>query len=128
MFRLVKTLGGNVCNNLVTFYEKVNGAPIIGSVVTCTNNVATNTAADGTPDYVYKGLTISGKAHLLSQITNDMIFKVEYVSAMMPKIGMKVSIADYKGKSDAVTYNSSGKGVIVDVENKKMVYVRFQKS
>ena len=129
MFRLIKTLGNSSINeNVVELGIKVNGAPISGSAVSCTNNIISNTNSDAAPDYIFKSSSASKSTVFCYSVTNDMIFKVEYTSAMTPKIGMKVGIADKNGASDAVAYNSNGKGIIVDVINKNMVHVRFQKS
>ena len=129
MFRLVKILGSsNVHENPVELNSKINGAIAAGSAVSCTNNVLFNTAADAAPDYIFSRYSIANDKKLCYPVTNDMIFKVEYDSAATPKIGMKVGITSVKNDSDAVTFNSSGKGVIVGIENPNMVYVRFQKS
>lgn len=129
MFRLVKSLSNDsISENVVEMNVKINGSPIIGSALTCTNNILTTTNADAAPDYILKSSQKSNGTKCCSTVTSDMIFKVEYISAMTPKIGMKVAIADKDGTADAVSYNSNGKGVIVGIVNKNMVYVRFQKS
>lgn len=69
----------------------------------------------------------NGKADAF-YITEDMIFKVEYVGNAVPKIGMPVGIAKYNSEADAVTSNSSGKGVIVALDDNPLyVYVKFHR-
>ena len=57
-----------------------------------------------------------------------MVFKVEYTGTTVPYVGMAVSLSTGKYKMDSVTNNSSGKGVILALEDdKKLVHVRFRK-
>ena len=129
MFRFVKTLsGGNVHENINELDVKISGSIIQGSAVSCANNVLTNTSADGIPDYIFQRYSMSKGLKICQTITNDMIFRVEYTSSTTPKIGMRVGLSNHLGVADAVAYNSSGKGLIIGIENPNMVYVRFQKS
>ena len=129
MFRLAKTLNSDSINeNVVELNVKINGSPSLGSAMTCTNNILSCASSDAAPDYILKATPEGKTTYYCSMVTGDMIFRVEYSSAMAPKIGMKVGITDKNGSSDAVSYNASGKGIIVGVINKNMVYVRFQKS
>lgn len=128
MFRLAKMLSNSSINeNVVELNIKVNGTPSIGSALSCNNNILSCSASDAAPDYILKASSPNKSSYCCSMVTGDMIFKVEYSSAMAPKIGMKVGITDKYGSSDAVAYSSNGKGIIVGIINKNMVYVKFQK-
>lgn len=128
MFRLAKMLSNSsIKENVVELNAKINGTPGIGSAMTCTNNILSCAASDAAPDYILKASSPNKDTCCCSMVTSDMIFRVEYTSAMAPKIGMKVGITEKYGSSDAVSYSSSGKGIIVGVINKNMVYVKFQK-
>ena len=128
MFRLVKMLSNDsISENVFELNVKMNGTPILGSALSCTNNILSCAASDAFPDYILKASPENKSTFCCSMVTDDMVFKVEYTSAMAPKIGMKVGITDKNGPSDAVSYSSSGKGIIIGVINKNMVYVKFQK-
>ena len=128
MFRLARMLGNcSINENVVELNVKINGTPIVGSAMTCTNNILSCAASDACPDYILKASSPNKENPCCATVTSDMIFKVEYTSAMTPKVGMKVGITDKYGSSDAVSYSSNGKGIIVGVISKNMVYVKFQK-
>ncbi len=130
MFRLVKVLNGNSQCEIVRL--KYNESAVIGRGCALSNtssglNSPTNT---GVPEYI----SLSGNEDVTSDkidvivVTEDMVFKVEYVGSMTPTMGMSVGLATNKYKMDSVTYNSSGKGTVLGIEDdKSFVYVRFRK-
>lgn len=130
MFRLVKVLNGNNQYEVMKLGFNASDTIVPGCALTCSNGKVTPASSTAMPDYV--ALTGSEGA-LLEQvdamyITEDMVFKVEFTGSVTPTLGMNVAIANGKYKSDSVSYNSSGKGSIIGIEDdKKYVYVRFRK-
>ena len=130
MLRLVKILNAN--NQYEVAKLKYNTSATIkpGCALSCSSGVllsATNTA---TPDYVALSSNDDQSVKTIDAIlvTEDMIFKVEYTGTTTPYVGMPVGLATGKYKMDSVTQNSSGKGVIVELDDdKKLVYVRFRR-
>ena len=61
------------------------------------------------------------------EVTEDMVFLVEYTSSLAPKIGMRVGLTTMKSGTDSVGYDVYGKGRIVEVASDKLVYVKFTK-
>lgn len=130
MFRLVKVLNAN--NQYDVAKLKFNSSAVIGRgcALTCTNGLANSPTSTVTPEYISLSPNDDPACKTVDAIiiTAEMIFKVEYTGTVAPYIGMNVGISTHKSKMDAVTYNSSGKGTIVGVEdNGKYVYVRFRK-
>ncbi len=130
MFRLVKVLNGNnQCEiSKLNYSESLVIAP--GCALTCTNGIATLASGTAMPDYISLTGNIDEARKQIDAmlVTEDMIFKVEYTGTTTPQIGMSVGLATGKTKMDSVTYNSSGKGRIVQIEDdQKMVYVKFRK-
>ena len=130
MFRLIKVINShNQCevkrlpfNNSFTVGK--------GCAILCANGTATQPTATQSPDYIT--LTSSeesdGKWLDAMMITEDMVFKVEYSGSEAPFMGMPVGLATVKYKMDAVSHNSSGKAVILNVDDdKRYVYVSFRK-
>lgn len=101
-----------------------------GSAVVIMDNKAQSTPATSFPDYISMSSNRDTDRDTLDlmAVTHNMIFKVEYVGAMPPTVGMSLGISNHKYKMDAVTYNGSGKGQIValDKENGNFVYMRFR--
>lgn len=128
MFRLVKVINGN--NQCEVFKLKaLSSATIIpGCALSCSNGKLTNSTATTCPEYISLGTdSISGFVSAIV-VTENMLFKVEYAGTTDPLVGMSVGLTNHTGKTDAVTYNTSGKGKIVEIDdNKEYVYVRFRK-
>ena len=128
MFRLVKVLNGN--NQCEVF--KVNYLPsatiVPGCALACSNGKMTNSNATVCPEYISLGVDEDSSFVNAIVVTEDMIFKVEYTGTTDPLVGMSVGLSNHIGKTDAVTYNTSGKGKIVEIDDDKaFVYVRFRK-
>ena len=86
-----------------------------------------NSNATVCPEYISLGVNEDSDSVNAIVVTEDMIFKVEYVGTTQPLIGMSVGLSNHTGKTDAVTYNTSGKGKIVEIDDENFVYVRFRK-
>ena len=129
MFRLVKVLNGN--NQCDVYKIKASPSANIkpGYALICANGMVTNATATICPEYIALGNDINDTERVNAMvITEDMIFKVEYTGATAPLVGMTVGMSNYTGKMDAVTYNTSGKGKIIAIDdNGSLVYVRFRK-
>ena len=130
MFRLVKVINGNNQFEAVKlgFADSASFGP--GCALICSGGVLSSANGTSLPEYIsLSGNDEEGKSKVDAMIvTEDMVFKVEYTGSNTPTQGMSVGLSTYKHKMDAVTYNSSGKGIIVGVDDdKKSVYVRFRK-
>ena len=130
MFRLVKVLNGNnQCEiSKLDYSESAVIGP--GCALTCTNGTANLASSTAMPDYISLTGNIDEARKKIDAmlVTEDMIFKVEYTGSSIPQIGMAVGISTSKNKMDSVTYNSSGKGRIIEIDDdQKMVYVKFRK-
>lgn len=130
MFRLVKIIGSsNTYEETVRLpnNNKTDFTP--GSALVCSNGTLVHASSDSFPDYIFtKHHTKDKSIATCYQVSDDMIFKVEYVSAIAPKIGMKIGISNSKGSANSVTYNSSGKGMVTELgKTKNTVYVKFQR-
>lgn len=130
MFRLVKVLNGNNQCEISKLDYTTSSVIGPGCALTCTNGIAGLASSTAMPDYISLTGNIDEARKKIDAmlVTEDMIFKVEYTGSTVPLIGMSVGISTGKTKMDSVTYNSSGKGRIVEIEDdKKMVYVKFRK-
>ena len=130
MFRLVKVLNSN--NQCEVAKLKFNASANItpGCALSCSSGSLTHSANTSMPDYISLSSNNDPSIKTIDAmfVTEDMVFKVEYVGNTEPYVGMGVGLATKKNKTDSVTYNSSGKGVILGVDDdKKLVYVRFRK-
>ena len=128
MFRLVKVINGNNQCEVFKLRPLPTATIIPGCTLACSSGMVTNSSATVCPEYVALGTdSISGFVNAIV-VTEDMIFKVEYTGTTDPLVGMSVGLANHNGKTDAVTYNTSGKGKIVEIDDDKaFVYVRFRK-
>ena len=130
MFRLVKVLNGNNQCEISKLDYEASAVIAPGCALTCTNGAASLASSTAMPDYISLTGNIDEARHKIDAmlVTEDMIFKVEYNGNTTPLIGMPVGLSTTKNKMDSVTYNSSGKGKIVEIEDdQKMVYVKFRK-
>lgn len=130
MFRLVKVLNGNNQCEISKLPYSATSPIGPGCALTCTNGVAGFATSTAMPDYI----SLTGNADEERKkidamlITEDMIFKVEYIGSTPPLIGLSVGLATKKYKMDSVTYNSGGKGKIIELDDAPgMVYVKFRK-
>jgi len=100
-----------------------------GSAITCSNGALSCCAADVFPDYIFlKYATKNGSDVYCYPVTDNMVFKTEYISSIPPKLGMAVGMSTSNGKSDRVTFNSNGKGIILEINSSEgIVYVKFRK-
>lgn len=130
MFRLIKVLNGNNQCETIKFPYDPSATITYGSALICSNGNLTNPSGTALPEFISVCDKNDSTKNTIDAIlvTEDMIFKVEYTGNITPYVGMSVGIAAHKGKSDGVTNNSSGKGLIVGIEDdKKLVHVRFRK-
>ncbi len=129
MFRLVKVLNGN--NQCEVYKIKVSPSANVrpGCALICTSGMVANATATMCPEYVALGEDVNALGRVNAMVvTEDMVFKVEFTGTTSPLVGMTVGLSNYTGKMDGVTYNTSGKGRIVAVDDTgKYVYVRFRK-
>ena len=131
MFRLVKVLNGNNQCDVIKLNFAQSTVIDMGCALICSSGNATSaTSATSIPEFISLSSNKDASCKKIDAIvvTTDMVFKVEYTGSISPTIGMSVGLSTLKSKMDAVTYNSSGKGTIIGMEDdKKLVYVRFQK-
>lgn len=130
MFRLVKVLNGNnQCEiSRLDYAESAVIGP--GCALTCTSGALALASSTAMPDYISLTGNIDESRSKIDAmlVTEDMIFKVEFTGTTPPLVGMSVGLSTTKNKMDSVTYNSSGKGKIVDIDDdRKIVYVKFRK-
>lgn len=130
MFRLVKVLNGNnQCEiSRLDYADSTVIGP--GCALTCSSGALTLASGTAMPDYISLTGNIDEPRNKIDAmlVTEDMIFKVEFTGTTPPLMGMNVGISTIKNKMDSVTYNSSGKGRIVDIDDdRKLVYVKFRK-
>ena len=130
MFRLVKVLNGNTQGEVRLVDSPKNALYLRGeAVISSSGSIATPTSIS-VPDYIY--LSCNTTSHpdkvYVMLVTENSVFKVEYVGAIKPYVGMPVGLATHTYRMDAVTYNSNGKGTVLDVdETGEFVFVRFRK-
>ena len=130
MFRLVKVINGNNQFEAVRLGFNASATFGPGCALTCSSGVLGNPTSTSVPEYIsLSGNDTEGCKRVDAMlVTEDMIFKVEYTGSSTPLQGMTVGLSTMKYKMDAVTYNSSGKGIIVGIDDdKNYVYVRFRK-
>ncbi len=130
MFRLVKTL-----NNTNFVIEPVK-LPIgtlsgygKGCPVMLTSGNATKVATTDKPAFMTLESSDDAKDGMITcyQVTDCMVFLVEYRSSSIPRVGSRVTFSSGKYPMDSVIYNTTGKGIIVGVtENPKLVYVQYK--
>lgn len=130
MFRLVKVLNAN--NQCNVSKLKYNASATIGPgcALSCSNGLLVSSASTAVPDYVslYGNDDPSRNTIEAMFVTEDMVFKVEYVGSTTPYVGMIVGLATSTHKMDSVTNNTSGKAAIIGIDDdQKLVYVRFRK-
>ena len=130
MFRLVKVL--NAHNQaevkLVNRNSRISITP--GCALTCTNGIASTPSTSDSPEYIALANNYYSNPNKVGGmlVTENMVFKVEYIGNVTPIIGMSVGLASGGDTVDSVTYNSSGKGTIIGLDDdKRFVYVRFRK-
>ena len=130
MFRLVKVIGGNTQYDVVKLTYASSSPLGCGCALSCSNGNTTNASATVMPEYI----SLTNSENLVNRkidamiITEDMVFKVEFSGTGTPSVGMPVGLATEKFKMDSVSYNASGKGEIIALEDdKKYVYVKFRK-
>lgn len=130
MFRLVKVLNGN---NQCEVQRIPNGSSITvspGNALICSGGNAAVPGATVAPEYISMANSINPKSNKIDAmlVTEDMVFKVELTGTIAPTIGMSVGLSTHKSQMDAVTFNTNGKGTVIDVDDDgKTVYVRFRK-
>lgn len=129
MFRLVRVLNGNTQAD-IHILPNNNYLFLQGEAVTVKDGKLISTTSSVAPDY----MILSYKSHsrfkkVNAQIVNEnSVFKVEYVGAIEPYLGMPVGISTFMVRSDAVTYNANGKGTVIGIDDdKRKVYVKFRK-
>jgi len=130
VFRLVKVLNAN--NQCTVAKLKYNPSLVIGPgcALSCLSGTLSSAANTSMPDYISLEGNDDKTCDSINAmfVTEDMVFKVEYTGTTVPYVGMAVSLSTGKYKMDSVTNNSSGKGVILALEDdKKLVHVRFRK-
>lgn len=130
MFRLVKVL--NSQTQCETQFIKCTSSYLVGPgcAVALSSGVASQPSASSAPEFI----ALSSNADLAVKkipvilVTEDMVFKVEYSGNAEPTVGMTVGLGTIDYKMDSVSYNSSGRGTIIGIdEGKKFVYVKFRK-
>ena len=130
MFRLVKVINSNT--QCETHFLSFDPSTEIGAgcAVSAASGFAESPTATSSPDYVSLSSTDIADTNKIPAIlvTEDMIFRVEYTGSIAAVMGMNVGLATKENKMDSVTYNNSGKGTIVGLDDdKRFVYVRFRK-
>lgn len=133
MFRLVKNI-----DNSTTFPEVIRmeasrlaySYTLGGTAILKNGNLETPAPSDF-PDLVFAAS--SDRFHRSNiadafYVTEGMVFKVEYIGTSSPRVGLTVGLAKFLNGMDAVSYNSSGKGLIIAIdENPQYVYVKFHR-
>lgn len=130
MLRLAKVLNSNFQYEVI----KLNNPKLIpfahGCALMCKNGEVAAAAETAIPEYI----AIVGEAEEpcatvnAMLVTDNMVFKTEYVGDTEPYVGMRVGLAKDKHEMDAVTCNENGKGTILSIDRaNKLVYVRFCK-
>ena len=131
MFRLVKNIdSSSMCPEYVDVKaSKLSSAYFPGCAIVIKNNEAFTPQASDYPEFI---ATSSRSHHFLNQrvdafhVTENMIFKIDYVSEIVPRVGIPVGLTTKISGMDAVEYNTNGKGRVVALdENGKYVYVKF---
>ena len=130
MFRLVKVLNGYTQGDVKLLkHNKPYGIPC-GVAVIYTNQTVSTPSASAKPEYVTLATSYRLKSPRVNAIlvTENMIFKVEFIGNSAPAVGMSVGLASSGMEMDSVSYNSNGKGTIIGIERETgLVYVRFSK-
>ena len=130
MFRLVKILNNsNTSAEAVSLKRKITSVVGFSSAVTCTNGVLTTAGEEDFPNYIVIDKCDSANYQCICMpVTDDMVFKVEYIDTIPPVIGLRVGLTSLKNPMDAVEFNTYGKGVILGADDDpKFVYIRFLK-
>lgn len=130
MFRLVKVLNGNIQHETQKLAFGSTMSIGQGCALVCNNGSASTPSATAFPEYISLQSNSDPNLKKINTmlVTEDMIFKVEITGSAKPSLGMTVALATKDYKMDAVTYNSSGKGTIVALDDEpELVYVRFRK-
>ena len=130
MFRLVKIINNNTTAETQLVPKKPNAFYTRGEALISMNGVATMPTATSSPDYIFISMNYNHNYDKINVqlVTEDSVFKVEYTGNVTPYKGMSVGLATHTLNMDAVTYNTSGKGTIMDIDDdKRFVYVRFRK-
>ena len=130
MFRLVKQ---NYAGNNAPRYEKFSSVgcgfiPKAGAAVDRNGN--TLIMATYFPRYIVaKDYTLnSSDTYLCYEVTDDMVFKVNFIGEGTPALGKMVGVATSGTLIDAVKLNEEGCGRIVGLdENPDYVYVKFDR-
>ena len=130
MFRLVKVLNGNIQYEVTKLPFSAGTTIKKGCPLVCLAGNAVAPTATAVPEYVAlsdSADSTNGKIDAMI-ITEEMVFRVEYTGTMTPVCSMEVAMTNLKSTMDAVTFNTSGKGIIIGFDDdKKTVYVRFRK-
>ena len=130
MFRLVKVLNSN--NQCEVSRLKIASAANFGPgcALTCSSGSLSSAAVAMMPDYISmvgSNDAEDGKIDAMF-VTEDMVFKVEFTGTTAPYPGMTVGLSTKKQKMDSVTHSTTGKGMIIAVDdNPNLVYVRFRR-
>ena len=130
MFRLVKILNNNTAAEILLIPKKPDASYVRGEALVCQNGTAATPSATSVPEYIFVSVNHNHRSDKINvqAVTEDSIFKVEYTGTITPYIGMSVGLSTKILRMDAVTYNTSGKGTVVGVDDdKSFVYVRFRK-
>ena len=128
MFRLVKVLNGNTQHETLRMHADTTLDAKRGCALTSTNGKLTSPSSTSYPDFV--ALTGTDDAHGkldVMMVTEDMVFLIELTGSTVPYVGMRVGLSNKFSKMDAVTYNSNGKGTVIDVGEAGLVYLKFNK-
>lgn len=130
MFRLVKIINNNTAAETQLVPKKYDATYTRGEALISTNSGAAMPTATSSPDYIFISMNHDHNYNKINVqlVTEDSVFKVEYTGNVTPYKGMSVGLATHTLNMDAVTYNTSGKGTIMDIDDdKRFVYVRFRK-
>ena len=130
MFRLVKN---NYAGNNAPRYEKFSSVgcsfvPKAGAAVDRNGNSLL--MATYFPRYIVaKDYPPTGQdSYLCYEVTEDMVFKVNFIGEGTPAVGKQVGLARAGALMDSVTLNDEGCGRIVGLdENPNYVYVKFDR-
>jgi len=109
--------------------RKITSVIGFSSAVVCKDGYLATAEKDEFPTYIVIDKCDSATYHCICMpVTENMIFKVEYLDTVTPIMGLRVGLASHKNPMDAVKYSASGKGVIIGIDDDpKFVYVRFVK-
>ena len=130
MFRLVKVLNGNTQSSVSRLKHSIAATITPGCALSCLSGVLSTCVNTAMPDYIALTSNADPSVDTVDAmfVTEDMIFKVEYIGTTPPYVGMSVGLSNDQYKADSVINNASGKGSILALDDdKKLVYVRFRK-